>query len=278
MSTVRELLAAQAELQRVSDTPRLDAELLLAYCLDAPRSYLYARPEARVPPDPAARFCELVRRRGQGEPVAYLRGCRAFWTLDLKTDPRALVPRPETELLVSRALEQLPKRCKGCAADLGTGSGAVALALAKERPAMKVLGTDISRDALALAAENRRRLSCSGLHLAQGDWCAPLARESFCLVVANPPYLEEDDPALSAPPLCLEPRKALAAGSDGLAAIAAIIPEALQRLIPGGLLLVEHAPTQAQAVGRMLEQHGYRRTETLRDLGGQPRVSAGWRP
>jgi len=277
VSTVGELLAAEATLPGASDTPRLDAELLLAHCLGTPRSHLYAHPEKIVPPGPAARFWELARRCRQGEPVAYLRGQRAFWTLEIKTDPRALVPRPETELLVSAALERLPRSCRGYAADLGTGSGAIALALTKERPALKMLATDISGRALALAAENRRRLGCDSLHLARGSWCAPLAKNSFSLVVANPPYLAEDDPVLGVVPLCLEPREALAAGADGLAAIRAMIPEVHQCLIAGGLFLVEHAPQQAGAVRHMLEQHGYRGIETLRDLGGQPRAAAGRR-
>ena len=278
MATIRELLTADSALEAVSDSPRLDAELLLAHCLGAPRSRLYARPEAAVAPDAAARFQQLVQRRRQGEPVAYLRGRRSFWTFELKTDVRALVPRPETELLVSAALEQLPPGSTGCAADLGTGSGALALALAAERPAMQVLGTDISAAALALAAQNRHHLECGNLRLVQGDWCAPLARERFRLIVSNPPYLAEDEPALAVPPLCREPRLALASGPEGLNAIAAILPQALGCLVPGGTLLVEHAPAQAEAVQQMLKQHGYRQAGALRDLDGQLRAARGQRP
>jgi release factor glutamine methyltransferase len=274
MTAVRALLADAA--RRLGE--RIDAELLLLHVLGRPRSWLIAHADDE--PDAAARaaFAALVERRAAGEPVAYLTGSRGFWSFDLAVTPATLIPRPETELLVELALERLPQEAPFAAADLGTGSGAIALALAHERPHGRIVATDASGEALAVARGNARRLGIGNVEFAQGDWLAPLAGRRFALVASNPPYIEAGDPHLGRGDLRYEPAAALASGADGLDAIRRIAADAPACLEPGGWLLLEHGWNQGAAVRALLGRAGYLEVFTARDLENRDRVSGGRRP
>jgi release factor glutamine methyltransferase len=217
----------------------------------------------------------LARRRIAGEPVAYLTGRREFWSLDLELTPDVLVPRPETELVVERALEALSGRASPAVLDLGTGSGAIALAIAHERPDADVTATDTSRAALAVAADNARRLGIGNLRMLEGSWFEPVGGRRFEVVAANPPYVAAGDPALAA--LAHEPLAALVAGADGLEALAAIARAAPAHLQPGGRLVLEHGTRQGAAVRALLEGAGFVDVATRRDLAGHERVTEGTR-
>lgn len=264
---------AAQELTPHSESPRLDAELLLATILGLPRSALIARGE-----DPVARshenaYAELIRSRARGVPIAYLTGTREFWSLPLKVSPAVLVPRPETEILVERALTFLPRDEICSVLDLGTGSGAIALSLARERPRWAITGVDISSAALAVAAHNAETLKLSNVEWRLGHWFNPVPVERFHLIVANPPYIAANDPALST--LCAEPAAALIAGPTGLEALRDIIALAPRHLHTRGALALEHGITQAQDVAGMLQQHGFDSIRTYSDFSGRPRVTLG---
>jgi release factor glutamine methyltransferase len=270
------LMSAQALIAPASDSPRLDAELLLGHVLGLNRAQIFTR--LRDPLDAAAQteFNQLVTRRAKSEPVAYLTGEKGFWTLTLKLAPGALVPRPETELLVEWALEVLRDRAAPRIADLGTGSGAIALALASERPDAKIVATDLSDAALAIARDNARQLGLQRVSLRNGNWLEPLKGEHYDLIVSNPPYIARDDPHLLA--LRHEPLMALSDGDDGLNALREIINHAPAHLLPGAWLLLEHGYDQAEAVRALLRDAGYTRIESRRDLGGHERATGACRP
>ena len=283
-STVAVLLAAGA--QRLASTPTacdpgatpaLDAELLLAHALGVGRTRLRSHPEDVPAADAAARFLGLVARRAAGEPVAYVLGRKEFWTLELSVNPAVLVPRPETELLVERALT-LDPGAEAAVADLGTGSGAIALALASARPRWRIVATDISAAALAVARTNALALGLTRVELLQGDWLACLSARRFQLILSNPPYVAADDPALGQPELMREPRLALVAPEDGLAALRAILQAAPEHLEPGGWLLLEHGATQAAAVAGALVARGFAQVRSHRDLAGRERMTEGQWP
>ncbi|TYT23135.1 peptide chain release factor N(5)-glutamine methyltransferase [Luteimonas viscosa] len=269
-STVRGLLHAVRG--RVEPA---EAEILLAHALAKPRGWLYAH--AGDPPDPAAatRFQDLVARRQAGEPVAYLCGRRGFWTLDLAVTPDTLVPRPETELLVELALARLPEDRELELADLGTGSGAIALALASERPHARVAATDASAAALDVARGNARDAGLANVSFHSGDWFGALPDRRFALVASNPPYIAQGDPHLSQGDLRHEPAMALASGVDGLDAIRVIARDAPAHLHPGGWLLLEHGLAQGDAVRELLAAAGFRDVATHPDLEQRDRVSLG---
>ena len=265
-----ELAAATARLGE-----RADAEALLLHVLGQPRSWLFAHADDTLDMDVRTAFEALVARRAAGEPVAYLTGRRGFWTLELEVTPATLIPRPETELLVELALERLPRDAVCRVADLGTGSGAIALALASERPQAQVIATDASAEALAVARRNARRLGIGNVQFAQGDWLTPLADERFALIVSNPPYIEAADPHLAQGDLRHEPAAALASGVDGLDAIRRIVAGAPAHLGAGGWLLLEHGWNQGDAVRALLREAGYAAVFTAQDLEARDRVSAG---
>ncbi len=257
--------------------PQLEAELLLAQALGVNRSFLFAHPEQPVPAPRARAFRSLVRRRADGEPLAYITGEQEFWSLTLRVGPEVLIPRPETERLVELALDRLPTGTPTRVADIGTGSGAIALALARERPLAEVLGSDVSPAAVETARDNGRRLGVSNARFVLGSWCAPLAGNHWNLVVSNPPYVAEDDPHLALGDLRFEPRLALTPGPDELAAFRAIAAQAREHLSPGGWLLFEHGFGQAMAVRGVLSEAGYEAVETHQDLRGLDRVTGGRR-
>jgi release factor glutamine methyltransferase len=255
----------------VSDSPRLDAEILLARALDVPKSYLIAHPDDVLDDATAERYFAAVARRGEGMPLAYITGEKQFWSLCLMVGPETLVPRPETELLVELALRRLPRNGSLRVLDLGTGSGAIALAIARERPACTITATDVSGAALAIARENARQLELPNVTFVEGDWTAPMAGRTFDLIVSNPPYVAADDPALHA--LKHEPLVALTSGADGLDSIRTLARDCGALLPPGGMLLLEHGVDQKDPVTQILRDHGWSDIECFNDLTGRPRAT-----
>lgn len=258
-------------LRDFSDSPMLDAELLLAQAIDVPRSYLIAHPDDTLDPAAVDRFFSAIERRSAGMPLAYIKGEKEFWSMDLVVSPDTLVPRPETEVLVGRALQKIPEGDRVTVLDLGTGSGAIALAIASERPNCEVTATDISEAALAVARENANRHALPNIEFLAGDWTIPVAGRTFDLVVTNPPYVPDNHPDLDR--LRHEPRMALAAGADGLDAIRRISAETKWVIRGGGSLLIEHGDTQQQAVSGILVADGWHDIRDVDDLAGKPRVT-----
>ncbi|KZC43903.1 UNVERIFIED_ORG: protein-(glutamine-N5) methyltransferase, release factor-specific, partial [Rhodanobacter sp. FW104-R5] len=269
MPDIRSLLAAATA--RLGE--RAEAELLLLHVLRQPRSWLFAHADDVPGMDVQTAFSALLERRAAGEPVAYLTGRRGFWSLDLEVTPATLIPRPETELLVELALQRLPPDAACRVADLGTGSGAIALAIASERPHAHVVATDASAEALAVAQRNAQRHAIGNVAFVHGDWLAPLAGQRFDLIVSNPPYIEAADPHLAQGDLRFEPAAALASGADGLDAIRRIVRDARTYLEAGGWLLFEHGWNQGVAVRALLADAGYTGVFTAQDLEQRDRVS-----
>lgn len=272
MTIIASLLRA-AELPE-SPTARLDIELLLAAALGKSRSYLHTWPERIVPSEAAHVFADFMRRRQAGEPVAYILGQQGFWKLDLEVAAHTLIPRPETELLVEAALQLLPPR-SARVLDLGTGTGAIALALASECGAWQVTAVDRVADAVALAERNRVRLNLGNARVLESHWFSALQGERFDLIVSNPPYIASADPHLSAGDVRFEPASALVAGEDGLDDLRLIISQAPRHLQPGGWLLLEHGYDQAPVVRELLAQHDFEQIESRVDLGGHERITLG---
>ncbi|SHL72503.1 peptide chain release factor N(5)-glutamine methyltransferase [Rhodanobacter sp. OK091] len=271
MLDVRHMLAAAT--QQLGE--RLDAELLLLHVVKKPRSWLFTHADDVPDMDVQTDYARLLDRRANGEPVAYITGHGGFWSLDLEVTPATLIPRPETELLVELALQRLPDDNACSVADLGTGSGAIALAIAHERPHAQVVATDASADALAVARRNAQRHAIGNIAFVHGDWLAPLAGRQFELIVSNPPYIETADPHLGQGDLRFEPVSALASGLDGLDDIRRIVHDAPARLHPGGWLLFEHGWNQGEASRALLQEAGYAEVFTAQDLEQRDRVSGG---
>jgi release factor glutamine methyltransferase len=274
MPDVRHLLADAA--RQLGD--RAEAELLLLHAVRQSRSWLFTHADDVLDMDVQTAYAELLERRARGEPVAYITGSRGFWSLDLEVTPATLIPRPETELLVELALERLPRDSACAVADLGTGSGAVALALASELPLCRVTATDASAAALEVARRNAARLGIGNVVFVQGDWMAPLGDARFELIVSNPPYIESDDAHLARGDLRFEPVTALASGRDGLDDIRRIVATARGHLAPGGWLLFEHGWNQGEAARALLHQAGYDDVFTAQDLEQRDRVSGARNP
>ena len=276
MQSSGELLAsALAALDEKQSSARLDAEVLLAHALDAPRTRLFGWPDDPVAESQAAHYRELIARRADGEPVAYLTGTREFWSLSLEVTHETLIPRPETERLVEVALALIPDQEPLLIADLGTGSGAVAAAIASERPACRVVATDICARALEVAGRNISRLWLDNVSLRQGDWCQALAGERFALIVANPPYVASADTHLTSGDVRFEPRLALSAGDDGQDAIRRIVACTAAHLLPDAALALEHGHDQGAAVQALFHRHAYRDVRGYADLNGNDRVVVG---
>jgi release factor glutamine methyltransferase len=254
-----------------SDSPRLDAELLLGKVLGLSRAALIARDDAALAADSELAYVDMIAQRTAGTPVAYLTGTREFWSLTLRVSPAVLVPRPETEVLVEQALH-LKLRNEPCAVlDLGTGSGAVALAIAAERPNWNITGTDVSPQALSVARENAHSLELANVDWCLSSWFDALPARRYDLIVSNPPYVASGDPALAA--LSAEPTLALVSGPTGLEALEAIISRAAAHLNERGWLLLEHGWDQAASVAALLARQGFTRIRTVADYSGKSRVT-----
>jgi len=262
---------ATERLRNISETPRLDAELLLMSAIDVARSYLFAHPDDTLDAAAANRFRQVIEKRAAGMPLAYITGEKEFWSMRLIVSPDTLIPRPDTEVLVEQALMHIPRKAEYHVLDLGTGSGAIALAIARERPLCSVVATDTSAGALRIAAENANQLGMPNVEFIQGDWFAPLSTYTFDLIVSNPPYVEANDKHLD--DLRFEPAHALIAGADGLDAIRTIAMDAGAFLNPGGTLLLEHGDNQAEPVAALLRAACWRDIRTIKDLAGRQRMS-----
>jgi release factor glutamine methyltransferase len=254
---------------------RLEAEVLLAHALRSDRTSLRAFPERTIASDARCAFEDLLEKRATGVPVAYLTGVREFWSLELNVTPATLIPRAETERLVDLALEVIPGDAAWSVADLGTGSGAIALALARERPRCRVVATDVSSPAIAVAAENALRHGLANIEWRVGDWFAATPREQFDVVVSNPPYIAAGDPHLARGDLRFEPVQALTCGDDALRDLRTIISSAPLHLRAEGTLLVEHGFDQRDAVRDLFRASGFRNIEVFDDYAGVPRVVRG---
>jgi release factor glutamine methyltransferase len=281
--TIASLLRSAARaLGGCSDSPELDAEVLLGHLLGAGRSALWSRGDETLRGGTGRAYRELIDRRAGGVPVAYLTGLREFWSLPLKVTPAVLVPRPETELLVEQALELLtpadgqPADGQPAVLDLGTGSGAIAIAVASERRHARMVGVDISEAAASLARENAEALGLSGIEWRVGSWFSAVPGERFDLILANPPYVAAGDPVLAS--LRAEPAIALIGGATGLEHLASIIAGATAHLVPGGWLLVEHGADQAREVASLFGRHGFADVHSLNDYAGRPRMMRGRQP
>lgn len=269
------LQEAQLQLNEVSSSAQLDAEILLAHTLECSRTYLRTWPEKGLTPEQLNDFQDRIHRRFSGEPVAYITGQREFWDMTLHVSPDTLIPRPETELLVETALEKIPDDAQWRIADLGTGSGAIALAIARERPKCQVTATDTSAEALAIAKENAQRLNIQNIKFVEGHWFQPIENEQFEMIVSNPPYVHPDDPHLETGDLRFEPPQALRSLPDGLRDIRIISNAARSHLIPPGWLILEHGYNQGEAIMKRLMNLGYEEVTMLDDLSHNERICQG---
>lgn len=276
MTTVRSLLAAHDV--PASDETRREAEILLGHVLQKPRAWLYAHRDDAIIERDAEMFREMLKKRAEGMPVAYLVGHREFWSMDLVVNPAVLIPRPDTELLVERALLHIPQGEKVDIVDLGTGSGAIALALARERPHARVLATDTGEAALAVARNNAQRLEIRNVEFVRSDWFDGLGGRAFDVMVSNPPYIASGDAHLSHGDLRFEPSSALVSGADGLDAIRTIVRHAPPHLKADGRVLIEHGFEQGEAVRAILAQRGFVDISTMRDDEERERVTAAAKP
>jgi len=275
------LKMAVTRFNAVSSSPQLDAEILLQAVTGIHRAMMHARPEQLLTTEQLEDLQPVLTRRERGEPIAYIVGRQEFWSMPLQVSPAVLIPRPETELLVERALELVPLNQPSRVLDLGTGSGAIALAVAHARAHAQVVGVDVSHDALDVALRNQRTLGIKNLEFKRSDWFRALGPESdpirFDVIVSNPPYVATDDVDLAPAVAAFEPKLALMAGPTGLEAIERIVGEAHRHLNPGGWLLLEHGFKQGAAVRALLEQHGYTHVRSRSDLAGHERVTEGAR-
>jgi len=271
---VAELLR-EAAARLPGEDARHEAEQLLIHVLGVERAWLFAHASDEVDADTRGRFEVLLARRAEGHPLAYLTGRRGFWTLDLQVNTATLIPRPETELLVEQALARLPADEMLRVADMGTGSGAVALSIASERPLATVMATDVLGPALAVAVKNAQAHGLENVWFRRGHWYAALGADRFDMIVSNPPYIAAGDPHLVQGDLRFEPPPALASGADGLDAIREIVAGAHDHLVPGGWLLLEHGWDQGPAIRALLEQAGFVEAQTVQDLEQRDRVTLG---
>jgi len=273
MDFQRWLREAVSELSE-SESPKRDAEILLEHVTGKSRTYLLAFGETLLTAEQEAQLTALLARRKTGEPVAHLVGEREFWSLPLYVSAATLIPRPDTECLVEQALARLPTAACSIL-DLGTGTGAIALALATERPDCTVTAVDVMQDAVTLAQRNVERLGLGNVTVLQSSWFTALENRLFALIVSNPPYIDEHDPHLAQGDVRFEPLTALVAANEGLADLDHIVTTSRQHLLPGGWLLVEHGWTQGNAVRALFTNAGYREVATCRDYGGNERLTLG---
>lgn len=279
MTITEALAAAKAALTLAANTEaKLEALLLLQHVLQVNRAWLITHENDTLSPDTQAKFEALLTRRLQGEPMAYILGEREFYGLVLQVTPATLIPRPDTETLVEAALDKIPQNMDVQVLDLGTGSGSIALAIAKNRPQHQVVAVDASPAALEVAKHNADRLNISNVQFVLSDWFSALEDQRFEIIVSNPPYIEADDPHLTQGDLRFEPPDALASGKDGLSDIRMIINQCLTHLKPQGWLMLEHGYNQGTAVADLMSAAGLVDVATIEDLGGNARVTIGKNP
>lgn len=270
------LREAVSQLQ-ASESPRRDAEILLGFVTGKARTFILAFGETPLTGEQQEQLAGLLARRVRGEPVAHLIGEREFWSLPLFVSPATLIPRPDTECLVEQALARLPAApCR--ILDLGTGTGAIALALASERPDCQVTAVDLIPDAVALAQRNADHLGIRNIEIVQSRWFSALEGQQFSLIVSNPPYIDAQDPHLAQGDVRFEPLSALVAADNGLADLHTLIKEAPRYLLPQGWLLLEHGWQQGAAVREIFARYGWQQVETCRDYGDNERLTLGRRP
>ena len=276
--TVENAIATGANLlASSSDSAKLDAQVLLLNILQKPRSYLFTWPEKQLTGQQYQAFQHACERRLQGEPVSHITGCREFWSLQLEVNPTTLIPRPDTETLVELALEcEVPKNAK--VLDLGTGTGAIALALGSEMPTWDITAVDRIDDAVALAKRNQQRLAINNVTVEQSNWFSALKNKKFDLIVTNPPYIERDDVHLYQGDVRFEPLSALVADDAGMADIKQIITQSRDYLHASGYLLIEHGFEQSAAVRHIFNQMAFINVSTVKDLGNNDRVTFGQWP
>lgn len=260
-------------LSLTSSSPRIDAEILMAKALNVSRAYLYTYPEAPIHADVESQFQTLLDRRVAGMPIAYLTGKREFWTVSLTISEATLIPRPETELLVEKSLALLNGREKIKLLDLGTGSGAIACAIAQSRPNWHITACDISTEALETAQRNASELGLTNISFIQSDWFQSITEDNFDAIVSNPPYLAQDDPHLTQGDLRFEPKLALVSGPNGLESLQWIIEQSYNRLRKHGLLMLEHGFEQRLAIEKRLSSIGYQNIQCWQDAQGHDRVT-----
>ncbi|WP_349431786.1 peptide chain release factor N(5)-glutamine methyltransferase [Methylomarinum sp. Ch1-1] len=273
------LVAAEEKLAAVSDSPLLDAEILLCLCLNKPRTFLRAWPEKRLDQAALAAFQTALAQRLQGLPIAYITGSREFWSREFKVSPEVLIPRPDTELLIELSLRLMPADRAIKLIDLGTGSGIIAVTLAAERPLAQVTATDRSAAALKIAKDNAQRHRVDNIRFVESDWFSAITDSDFDLVISNPPYIAAEDPHLDRGDVRHEPDEALIAAEQGLRDIRILAEQASQHLNACGHLLLEHGYNQQQAVQAIFKTCHYQQVSTAADLSGNPRVTTGiWNP
>lgn len=273
MDFQRWLQQAIAQLNE-SESPRRDAEILLGFVTGKERTFILAFGETLLTPQQLQQLDELLARRAKGEPVAHLVGEREFWSLPLRVSPFTLIPRPDTECLVEQALDRMPK--SPCAVlDLGTGTGAIALAIASERPDCDITALDLIPEAVELARSNAQRLGITNVRVLQSNWFSALNTQRFSIIVSNPPYIDREDPHLAQGDVRFEPLSALVADEHGLADLRQLVEASRQFLEPGGWLLLEHGWKQAEEVQRLFIDAGFTEVQTCQDYGGNDRLTAG---
>jgi len=278
MTEVKQALQIAIMTLKELDSARMDAEVLLSFVLKKNRTFLYAHPDYSLTDEQWQSYQLLLQQRQLGHPVAYLIGNREFWSLNLSVNTATLIPRPETELLVELALKLLSEKQAAQLADLGTGSGAIALALASERPQWQITAVDKSADALQVAQKNAKDLNLPNICFQLSDWFSAFEdQHQFDAIIANPPYIADNDSHLQQGDVRFEPLQALISGNNGLQALGEIISHAMLYLKPDGLLLLEHGYDQKSAVRSMLNDYGYDHIESWQDWQGNDRVSGGKR-
>jgi release factor glutamine methyltransferase len=262
---------AARRLSSITESARLDAQILLCQTIDMPRSYLFAHPEDELDDLSLSRFEVLIERRLQGEPMSYITGTREFWSHELLVSSATLVPRPETELLVELALREIPRNAEWQILDLGTGSGAIAICVAAERSLCTITATDVSADALGIARENVRQADLANVTCLLGDWTSPVENQQFNIILSNPPYVRDGDEALLT--LRHEPLSALASGKDGLNDLRVLATDCAAILAPDGWLMMEHGADQNGDVADLLRAADWIDITCHNDLAGLPRVT-----
>ncbi|MFT5425704.1 MAG: release factor glutamine methyltransferase [Gammaproteobacteria bacterium] len=275
MATVIELLQKAEQGINCSESARLDAEILLCDVMQFSRSKIYSHPEQVVADDKTVLFQSLIKQRQQGHPIAHLTGKKEFWSLQLTVNKDTLIPRPETELLVETALQKIPKGAEFNILDLGTGCGAIAIAIASERPHCNLVATDINANALAIAKKNAETHQLKNILFYHSDWYQNIPPQKFDLIVSNPPYIKQGDEHLKQGDVRFESKLALVAGTDGMQAINMILENTKAYLASEACLLIEHGYDQKSLVQETFQNHNFKQIKTFQDLSGHDRITLG---